>query len=834
MVREASTAVLTAEPQVFVSYARQDAEQVLAVARLLGENGATVWRDEERILGGQYYGEQIVHAIAHSKVVIVMCSPQAFQSDNVHREILLTWDHYHRRYLPVWLCPPTDIPERFRYTLVGCQWIDAHSQPPERWLPQLLKALEGMGVETTKPGVPRSGSADEPAEPRRRGLRFKPGDRPIQGADWVVERLLGKGGFGEVWMARNPHLAQMEPVALKFCLELDDRSRELLRHEADMILRAQKQIRSDGIVPLLHAYLNSDPPCLEFPYVEGGTLVRLFDECRERAGSFTPVQAQRIIHRIAEIVAPAHRATPRLIHRDLKPSNVLVERRADGKIVLRVTDFGIGAIAAQSVLDRSRSTSSLQGSLSAVLTGAYSPLYASPQQMQGEKADPRDDVYALGVIWYQLLKGDLSSPAPTGRRWMEVLRGRGMSEVAIELLSSCFESDPADRPADAGSLAEQVTALAPAGAKEPAEAITEFWTADDAPSGVPKAAAPPQEATPPPTQPVPPASAARPPSIPPNPDPRARGDKRSNLRQLIAAGLLAAFACLGLVVYIAADNGTIKITGADPRIKITVALDGVLIENLGKPVTVRTGEHKLVAQRDGLTFKTESFQIQRGDERGFDVTWFPPSAPPGVEPPGPEPAAATPPALGNRESEEIVTRTAHIKLRLIPAGEFLMGSDKSDPDATEDETVKDASGHKAKHRVRITQPFYLGVTEVTRGQFREFVDDAGYKTDAEKNDGKGGNGGFGWNAQKGEFEQDPKYAWRNAGFEQTDDHPAVNVSWTDAQAFIAWLSRKDGATFRLPTEAEWESPAARQRRRATSAVMTPRDWLDLETSPTGL
>ncbi len=44
-----------------------------------------------------------------------MCSPHAFQSDNVHREVLLTWDHNHRRYLPVWLSPSMDIPERFRY-----------------------------------------------------------------------------------------------------------------------------------------------------------------------------------------------------------------------------------------------------------------------------------------------------------------------------------------------------------------------------------------------------------------------------------------------------------------------------------------------------------------------------------------------------------------------------------------------------------------------------------------------------------------------------------------------------------------------------------------------
>jgi sulfatase modifying factor 1 len=50
----------------------------------------------------------------------------------------------------------------------------------------------------------------------------------------------------------------------------------------------------------------------------------------------------------------------------------------------------------------------------------------------------------------------------------------------------------------------------------------------------------------------------------------------------------------------------------------------------------------------------------------------------------------------------------------------------------------------------------------------------------------------------------PKYSWRNSGFEQTDGHPVVNVSWNDAQAFCDWLSRKEGKKYRLPTEAQWE------------------------------
>ncbi|NQT17667.1 MAG: SUMF1/EgtB/PvdO family nonheme iron enzyme [Planctomycetes bacterium] len=144
---------------------------------------------------------------------------------------------------------------------------------------------------------------------------------------------------------------------------------------------------------------------------------------------------------------------------------------------------------------------------------------------------------------------------------------------------------------------------------------------------------------------------------------------------------------------------------------------------------------------------------------------------------------------------------------LIPPGEFMMGSTAEEQvrfveeaKASEDEEAVEKTLHEMpQHRVRITRPFALGRHEVTRGQFRQFVEAMGYKTEAE-HDGKGGYGHL-----DGKLVQDPRFVWSaDPGFPQTDDHPVVNVSWNDAMVFCRWLSEKHGVKYDLPTEAQWE------------------------------
>jgi formylglycine-generating enzyme required for sulfatase activity len=133
-----------------------------------------------------------------------------------------------------------------------------------------------------------------------------------------------------------------------------------------------------------------------------------------------------------------------------------------------------------------------------------------------------------------------------------------------------------------------------------------------------------------------------------------------------------------------------------------------------------------------------------------------------------------------------ITNSIGMKLVLIPAGEFMMGSPESEKGRHNDEP---------QHRVRITKPFYLGQYPVTLGQFLTFYHDANYKLETERD----GKGDFGTATNM----KNTKRPWA-PGFENGNDHPVVFVSWNDAVAFCEWLSRKEGRSYRLPTEAQWE------------------------------
>jgi formylglycine-generating enzyme required for sulfatase activity len=128
------------------------------------------------------------------------------------------------------------------------------------------------------------------------------------------------------------------------------------------------------------------------------------------------------------------------------------------------------------------------------------------------------------------------------------------------------------------------------------------------------------------------------------------------------------------------------------------------------------------------------------------------------------------------------TNDLGMKFVLIPSGKFTMGSPRSEiahfidlPLAWPPADFFKAEG--PEHEVEITQRFWMGTTEVTVGQFRQFVTESKYPIDD---------------------------AWLKPGWEQSEQHPVVNVTWPNALAFCEWLSKKEDRTYCLPTEAEWE------------------------------
>jgi sulfatase modifying factor 1 len=113
------------------------------------------------------------------------------------------------------------------------------------------------------------------------------------------------------------------------------------------------------------------------------------------------------------------------------------------------------------------------------------------------------------------------------------------------------------------------------------------------------------------------------------------------------------------------------------------------------------------------------------------------------------------------------------------------------------------------HRVKISRAFDLGKTEVTRAQFEKFLSLSGYIPESIRDK----TGGYGYSVSHDRHRpekadafagRDPAYSWKTPGFDQADHHPVVNVTWHDAMAMANWLTQKEGVTYRLPTEAEWE------------------------------
>jgi hypothetical protein len=136
--------LVTAKPNVFLSYASAEQDRALAVSDALQQVGISVWLDRHAIVGGSAWSTAIVRGIKDCAVFLVLGSERAFRSPNVQRELNLAVEE-NRPLLPLLLeqvAPPDDVP----YALAGRQWVTLANRATELWLPEVLRALAGLGV----------------------------------------------------------------------------------------------------------------------------------------------------------------------------------------------------------------------------------------------------------------------------------------------------------------------------------------------------------------------------------------------------------------------------------------------------------------------------------------------------------------------------------------------------------------------------------------------------------------------------------------------------------------------------------------------------------------
>src|SRR5688500_16313378 len=307
-----------------------------------------------------------------------------------------------------------------------------------------LLAYDGKTASLIEPStleVAAKQLARSKVEPRRRQStdRFLPG--AVLAGRYRIVALLGRGGMGEVYRADDLTLAQ--PVALKFLPEgvaVSDARLAQFHNE----LRVARQVSHKNVCRLYDPGDADGRRFLTMEYVDGEDLASAL----RRFGRMPPDKAVQIARQLCAGVAAAHERG--VLHRDLKPANVML----DGKGDVRITDFGIATAAADA---------------GAEIAGT--PQYMSPELLAGKPASIKSDLYALGLILFEVFTGKRAFDGKTIAELQQLHEMphqttpsaivRDLDPAIERVILRCLEKDPEKRPASALTVAASLPGADP-------------------------------------------------------------------------------------------------------------------------------------------------------------------------------------------------------------------------------------------------------------------------------------------------------------------------------------------------------------------------------------
>jgi len=583
-------------------------------------------------------------------------------------------------------------------------------------------------------------------------------------------------------------------------------------------VQSAAKLQHKNIVTAYSAMRFGESIVLAMEYVEGDDLAKVV----KSGGPLLVMNACYVIYQAALGLQHAHERG--MVHRDIKPANLILAR--DGKkAVVKVLDFGLAKVTSEGQAD---SGLTREGQM------LGTPEYIAPEQIRdAQSADIRADIYSLGCTLYFTLTGE--PPFRGDTLWdlcqahfsmdaspLNLVRPEVPVELAA-LVAKMMAKEPGRRFQTPGEVAQALTpffkkgSVAFKGANPEVSQAGQPEATLSMPGAVSVRTRPAMEQTPGPVSAARKPAPTQPGSIieglidlreteqlfdrildTPLPVPAPAASRR-NLRpwstayeKLSRSGPLAWWAAAGLlllgfvvawavVLRVKTANGTIDLVNLPKDAEVSVDGEAVAVTWLGggKPavVSVTPGKHKIMVKKDGIETSGDEVTVQAEGKEKFTVRFVPPTK-----------LTHEVPKVDGLES---INNSIGMTLKLIPAGEFFMGSP--------DDAIEAEKCEKPSHRVRISKPFCLGVCEVTQAQYESVM----------------GNNPSHFSANGGGKD-------RVAG-QSTNKFPVENVSWLEAIQFSNKLSEKEGKKpfyeidgkdirvpnwngqgYRLPTEAEWE------------------------------